>query len=136
IILKDKKNSVKKPLYKKEDTDKTPTFTAQTYIPDRVLEGIGENGHCLYDFLSETADLYGHIERILFRDTLCSGEPPVSFKNAYLKRFDITARQFNAIRFDLGGNLESVKELRKLHIQEITDRIKSTKKWLKNKVSK
>ena len=96
---------------------------------------IGDNQK-LYSFLGETADFYSHIKRTLFSDTLRTGELPLSFKNSYLKRFGIMARQFNAVRFDLGGNIESVKELRKLHLQELTERIKSTKKWIKNKAAK
>jgi hypothetical protein len=116
----------------REKVKPAPTFTAQTYIPD---EKLGDD-HSLYFFLDETANFYNNIKRTLFRDAISTGKRPLSFKNAYLKRFGITARQFNAIRFDLDGNIESVKELRKLHIQEIIDRIKSTKKWLKNKASK
>jgi len=57
------------------------------------------------------------------------------FKNDYLKRFGITARQFNAVRFDLGGTIESAKEVQKIHIGEAAERIKSIEKWLRNKAA-
>jgi hypothetical protein len=105
------------------------TFTAQAYLPDRM----GENGWGLYAFLSETADLYNRIKRTLHGGALSTGKPLASFKNAYLKRFGITARQFNAVRFDLEGNLESAKEVQGLRIQALSERIRSVRKWLKSK---
>jgi hypothetical protein len=40
-----------------------------------------------------------------------AGKKAVSFKNYYLPRFKITARQFNAIARNLEGKVDSVKEL-------------------------
>ncbi len=42
------------------------------------------------------ADLYGRAERTLFA-RLRAGEPLVALKRAFLVRFGLTARQFNAL---------------------------------------
>jgi len=47
--------------------------------------------------LAAYAAHYGHIERCLYADMRKNGNPAASFKNAYLREFNITARQFNAI---------------------------------------
>ena len=62
------------------------------------------------------ANLYGRIKRSLFKDSVRSGLKPVSFKNEYLVKYGITARQFNAIRYDLDGNISSAVEVLKLRI--------------------
>jgi len=82
--------------------------------------------------LSEYASLYGKVERTLFSETIDKGIKPESVKSAYLKRFGITARQFNAICRNLKGKVDSIKELRKSHTKERADKIKMlTKTTLK-----
>ena len=76
------------------------SFTACTLLQDRVLAGAFIS---LYGVLDEIGSMYGHIKRSLFKDFMATGKKPLSFKNAYLLRFGITARQFNAIRYDLGA---------------------------------
>lgn len=78
--------------------------------------------------LSDYASLYGKIERTLFSETLDKGVKPESVKSSYLKRFGITARQFNAICRNLKGKVDSIKELRKSHIKERADKIKKLTK--------
>lgn len=77
------------------------------------------------------ASLMGKIERTLFAD-LQKGKEVTSLKSDYLKRFGITARQFNSLRVQLEGKIASIKELRKEHIADLGYRIES----LENKISK
>lgn len=107
------------------------TVTAQTFVPDRQIG----KGLRLYGFLSDTAGLYNLVKRTLLKDTLSTGKAALSFKNDYLKRFGITARQFNAVRYDLGGILECARAVQKLHIKETTERIKSVNRWLTSKAA-
>lgn len=73
---------------------------------------------------------YGHVERCLYADMRKSGKKAVAFKNDYLVRFKITARQFNAIARNLEGKIDSVKELLPLRIQETELAIARAKKVL------
>src|SRR5208282_3926214 len=80
--------------------------------------------------LSSYAAHYGHVERCLYADMRKAGKKAVSFKNYYLPRFKITARQFNAIARNLEGKVDSVKELLPLRIQEAELAIAKAKKVL------
>lgn len=82
--------------------------------------------------LSDYASLYGKVERTLFSETIDKRIKPESVKSDYLKRFGITARQFNAICRNLKGKVDSFKELRKSHIKERANKIKA----LTKKISK
>jgi len=108
----------------------TQSFTAQTLLPDVSYR---ETRRSLYNALDDMGDRYGHIKRSLFRDSIRSGNKPVTFKNGYLVKYGITARQFNAIRYDLDGNISSAVETLKLRIINLEDKIKSVKRWIKTK---
>ena len=69
----------------------------------------------------------GKIERTLFAD-LQRGKEATHLKSQYIKRFEITARQFNSLRVQLEGKIASIKELRKSHITELSQRIDSLEK--------
>lgn len=76
------------------------------------------------EHLDRYASLYGKCERTLFAETIAQNKAPESVKNAYLKRFDITGRQFNAICRLLKGKVKSIKELRKEHLASLKARVK------------
>lgn len=78
--------------------------------------------------LSDYASLYGKIERTLFSETINKSIKPESFKSAYLKRFGITARQFNAVCRNLKGKVDSIKERRNGLITESSQRINKAEK--------
>ena len=78
--------------------------------------------------LSDYASLYSKVERTLFSETICKGIKPESVKSDYQKRFGLTARQFNAICRNLKGKVASIKELRKSHIKDRSDKIKRLEK--------
>ena len=64
--------------------------------------------------LAEYASLMSRVERCLFAD-LAKGKTLKDLKAPYLLRFSITARQFNAIRVELEGKVDSIcKRLPKL----------------------
>ena len=115
------------------DAGDSISFTAHTILADRSFL---DSGHTLYDALNEMGVLYGRIKRALFKDIVRSGRPSVSFKNEYLRKYGITARQFNAIRYDLDGNIKSAVEVLKLRTSGLEDRLKSIRKWIKTKESK
>ena len=116
---------------KKEIAAKTTfSFTAKTLVPNITYLDTKKS---LYDALDAMGDKYGLIKRTLFKDSIRLGKKPVTFKNDYLKKFDITARQFNAIRYDLDGTISSAQELVKDRIETLERRIKSVSRWLKKK---
>jgi hypothetical protein len=109
------------------------SFTAHTFLADFT---VAEQKHAFYDILDDMGKMYGRIKRSLFKDCIRSGLKAAHFKNGYLLKYGITARQFNAIRYDLDGNISSAVEVLKLRITSLEDKIKSVKKWLKSKEAK
>jgi IS605 OrfB family transposase len=109
------------------------SFTANTLLYDLSFP---ETKTSLYNFLSDLGILYGRIKRTLFRDCMRTGKTAMEFKNAYLVKYGITARQFNAVRFDLDGIISSVKEINKLRIKDLEEKITGINKWLANKENK
>jgi IS605 OrfB family transposase len=109
------------------------SFTAHTVLRNLPHQGSGKS---LFDILDDMGFLYGRIKRTLFKDSVRFGKNTASFKNDYLKKYGITARQFNAIRYDLDGDMRSATEALRLRIAEIQDRIKSSKRRIKSKESK
>lgn len=81
--------------------------------------------------LDEYANLFGKVERSLFAD-FSAGQKPIELKNGYLKRFGITARQFNACRVQIMGKIDSYNQLQPGLIANITERIAT----LKHKIEK
>ncbi len=80
--------------------------------------------------LSAYASLYGKVERTLFSETIARKIGPESVKKEYLKRFGITARQFNAICRNLKGKATSIKERRSGLIQESSQRIDKANRFI------
>ena len=68
--------------------------------------------------LSAYGDLYGQVQRKLFAD-VAAGSSAASLKGAYLKRYGIPARMFNAVRVSLEGKVASVKEQQKLRLDDL-----------------
>jgi len=60
----------------------------------------------------------------------------MSFKNEYLKKYGITARQFNSIRCDLQGNIDSAKRIISGRIINLKDNIGSVSRLIKNRQAK
>ena len=77
--------------------------------------------------LSAYAELYGRVERRLFAK-MAAGESAASLKSAYVERFGIPARLFNAVRVSLQGKVASVRESQKLRVDDLRRRIVRAKK--------
>lgn len=112
--------------------EKGISFTAHVFLPDRAFP---DKVNTLYSVLDDMGVLYGCIKRTLFKDCIRTGQNTMTFKNDYLKRYGITARQFNAIRYDLDGIMKSAREVLEHHITELTDKIKSGNKWIRKRYS-
>ena len=82
--------------------------------------------------LEKTAKLLSKVERCLFADIM-SGKKISDLKSAYLNRFQITARQFNACRVNVEGLIDSRKKLQAQYIDELKQKIKSLEKGVKTK---
>jgi hypothetical protein len=79
--------------------------------------------------LREYARRFGHIERTLFAE-LQQGKAANQLKSEYLRRFDITARQFNGLRIQLQGKIASLKERIPVHIENLKTKIRKAKKTI------
>lgn len=77
--------------------------------------------------LSAWAELYGRAERSLFA-AMRGGGARNDLKHEFLRRFGITARQFNAIRIGLDGKIASIKQRRPELIVAAAARIAKAKK--------
>src|SRR3989344_5646050 len=90
------------------------------------------------EILHDCAQLFAHIKHRLFAD-IASGKNPGELKNDYLACYEITARQFNALRVQVEGKIASIKKLRPIQIAEAKERISSLttkiKKLIKTKAA-
>ena len=87
-------------------------------------------------YLDEIATYFGYIERKLFVECFINNRSRSECKNDYLVRYHITARQFNSIYIQLKGKVDSIKELNKVHLADIRERIKSLETCIKFNVEK
>ena len=81
--------------------------------------------------LSEVAAYLSSVQRKLFSD-LARGEKSKDLKSLYLKKYGLTARQFNAFRVSIEGKIASYKEIRKSQKETLKGKITS----LENALSK
>ncbi len=72
--------------------------------------------------LDAYAELYGRAERTLFA-RLQAGEPLAALKRAFLVRFGLTARQFNALAATVKGKMASIRKRRPGLIENLERRI-------------
>ena len=77
--------------------------------------------------LQAMADLLSLVERKLFADIM-AGKKVSDLKSEYLKKFQITARQFNACRVSVEGMIQSRKELQVKGIAELKHKIEVLEK--------
>ena len=77
--------------------------------------------------LDAYAELYARAERSLFAAMQVGGTIN-DLKRAFLPKFGITARQFNAVRVGLEGKIDSIKALRPELIADLQARIKKAQK--------
>ena len=72
--------------------------------------------------LDAYAEPYGRVERKLFAD-VAAGSSATSLKSAYLERYGIPARMFNAVRVSPGGKMSAVREAMTLWRDSLQRRI-------------
>jgi IS605 OrfB family transposase len=94
-----------------------PIFTYQTRL---VLDN-------QESALGAYASLYGKVERSLFA-ALATGGDASKLKSGFLKKFGITARQYNAVAISLKGKIASIRERRTGLIKEADVRISKARK--------
>ena len=79
--------------------------------------------------LSAYAELYGRVERKLFAE-VAAGRSAASLKSAYLKRYGVPARMFNAVRVSLDGKIAAVRESMKLRYDSLERRTAQAEKQI------
>ena len=97
------------------------TFTYQTRIflsPEQA------------EILQEYAALLSQVERCLYAQ-VAKGLSSASCKNAFLKRFNITARQFNACRVSLEGKIATCQASQERAIKALFQQIEKLAKQIK-----
>lgn len=87
-------------------------------------------GEAVASFLDDFGRLYGHVERSLHR-AYAAGKSMLDCKSEYIKRFGITARQFNSVRMILQGKHRSILALQADYIADTKARLKKTEKRIK-----
>jgi len=97
------------------------TFTYQTRVQVNDFQG---------QFLKNTAQYFSKIEHALFAD-FQRGKNIQKLKSVYLQKYQITARQFNAIRISLEGKIRSIQELRNENLSVIKCKIQKIKKSIR-----
>lgn len=80
--------------------------------------------------LDAYAELHGKVERCLFA-AMKKEHTITDLKKQFIRKFEITARQFNALRVGIEGKIQSIKELRPEYIQEKKAKIAKTQKVIK-----
>ena len=95
----------------------------------RIAEYAGLGGADASAALSAYGELYGQVQRRLFAD-MAAGHSAPSLKRAYLKRYGIPARMFNAARVSLEGKVTSFRESQKLRLDDLLRRIARAKKQI------
>jgi len=96
--------------------DTTRTYETRVHMQPNIDEG-----------LRIFANYFAKVEHCLFAD-IAAGKKAKDLKNDYLKRYQITARHFNAIRVLVEGKMDSIKVRRSSLILEKKDRIASLEK--------
>jgi IS605 OrfB family transposase len=79
--------------------------------------------------LNQMAEILSSAERHLFKD-FSTGKKVADLKADYIKKYQITARHFNAIRVQLEGKIASAKERQAAHVTSLKERIASLEKKL------
>ena len=101
------------------------TLTFQTRLP------LDQHEASLFSLF---ALLMNRVEHSLFAD-IARGIKASDLKSSYLKKFKITARQFNSVRAVLEGKISSIKERQKEIISDLRKRVSSLEFTIK-KLSK
>ena len=105
------------------------TFTCQTRL------SLNEDG---MGILCECATLFNAVEHALYAE-VAKGKSSASCKNNFLKKYGITARQFNACRVSLEGKMAACRtsqEQAAISLKQTIDALDSRIRYLEKKPSK
>lgn len=97
------------------------TFTYQTRLQLNERDA---------SILNECASLLSHVERCLYAE-VAKGSTPASCKNTFLKKYGITARQFNAIRINVEGKIAACKVSQEQSIASLKQQLNSLEEKIK-----
>ena len=100
-------------------------FTYQDRIRSFQNVGLAEGDAALSDY----AELFGRVERILFA-RFSAGVSLISLKNSFLIKYRIPARMFNSLRVSLEGKISAVRESMDRQIASLEARIERAKKQI------
>ena len=74
------------------------------------------------EILQQYANLLNKVERSLYAE-VAKGKTSASCKNDFLKKFEVTARQFNGCRVSLEGKIEACKAAQNRAIESLKEQI-------------
>jgi IS605 OrfB family transposase len=80
--------------------------------------------------LDAYAELHGRAQRALFA-AQCAERPLNESKREFLRRFGLTSRQFNALRIELDGKVQAIRQRRPELIEEAKTRIAKARRLVK-----
>ena len=86
--------------------------------------------------LNAYASLFNLVERKLYAQVKKGGKKQTELKHQFIRQFQITARQFNAVWRSLQGKLRSKKALGTLHLAQRKEQIKYSQKTINKLVNK
>ena len=95
-----------------------------TYQTRAVLEDVASG------ILSECASLFNTVERSLYAER-AKGKTTASCKNSFLKKYQITARQFNACRVSVEGKVAACQAGQELAVVTLKQQIESLDKKIR-----
>ena len=84
-------------------------------------------------YFNEYGEYFGKIERNLFIDLHKRKNTRTKMKPIYMAKYDITARQYNAIVMQLEGKIKSLESNNKRYIEETEIQLSEIEKSIKNK---
>ena len=108
--------------------------TFQTKIKNEVIVLPNNESEHVYRYLSNSAIFFSQLERKLFVDLYVRKKPSNKIKVFYCATYQITSRQYNSIKSQLEGRVKSKKELQKLNIEDLKERIRLTESVIKKKI--
>ncbi|BDG61684.1 IS200/IS605 family accessory protein TnpB-related protein [Caldinitratiruptor microaerophilus] len=85
----------------------------------------------LYPLLDAIAALYQRLQRRLFVDLYVRRRPVEECKREYIARHGLTARQFNAITYELKGKVRAAEETRQQRSRTLQGQIEATEKAIR-----
>ena len=86
-----------------------------------------------YEWFHEMGRLFGRLERRLFVDWHIHGRGRSELKKEYIRKYSITARQFNSLCNSVAGKVSSVTEVLKYRKTTLEDQIESIERFIRTK---